>query len=87
MTESSTPVINPNLSDPQFSAQKVCANCKYWQSQVKTCHRYPPVTYYTEGGIELSKFPLAKVGDWCGEHQFQVHVQDQFVVKQTFNLP
>ena len=85
MAEVLPPTTNPTLSAPQLSAQQVCANCKFWQA--KRCHRYPPYTYESEGTLELSRFPLTAPGDWCGEHLFQVHVQDQFIVKQTFNLP
>ena len=80
MIENQPPSACPNLSTPQFSTQQVCANCKFWQ--VSLCHRYPPT-----GDGETMVFPTTKPGDWCGEYQFQTRVQDQFIVKQTYNLP
>ena len=87
MAEVLPPTTNPTLSAPQLSAQQVCANCKFWQNQ--RCHCHPPILFCTEDGEggEASKFPLTKPDDWCGEHQFQTRVQDQLVVKQSYNLP
>jgi len=84
MIESSAPTANPTLSQPNFSTQNACANCKYWQDQ--RCHRYPPISIETDTG-ETYKFPIMQPGDWCGEHAFQTKVHDQFVIKQTYNLP
>ena len=80
MTESSAPTLSPTLFQPQFSTHQVCANCKFWQNQM--CHRNPPTT-----DCETTAFPRTKPEDWCGEHAFQTKVQDQLVVKQTYNLP
>jgi hypothetical protein len=83
MAEVTTPI--PTLSQPQFSTQQVCANCRFWQNQM--CHRYPPTVYDKVGDGGRTLFPLTGAGDWCGEYQPQIHVQSQFVVKQTYNLP
>ena len=85
MVDGTIPTAGPTLSTPNLTTQQVCATCKFWQNQ--RCHCHPPVVWVISEEKRITTFPMTNAGDWCGEHQFQVRVQDQFVVKQTYNLP
>lgn len=56
------------MSDRLFA----CGRCRFFDDDLKECHRYAPkLITIARGGraVLASKFPDIKPESWCGEHK------------------